>query len=42
MSVLRGENTKNSDRDVCNTVRARELWVRMCAPGTQGRGECEM
>lgn len=29
MSVWRESrgNTKNSDRDVCNTIRARALWV---------------
>lgn len=27
-------NTKSSDRDVCKTIRARELWVGMCAWGT--------
>lgn len=26
-------NTKNSDRDVCKTMRASALWVGMCTGG---------
>lgn len=36
MSVWEGGvgNTKDSDRDVCKAMRARELWIGMGARGT--------
>lgn len=38
----RGGGDRNSDREVCNAVRGRELWSGMCAGGMRGKGECKI